>query len=63
MKNSFSLNYRANCYSGCRKKKKREVVPQKREKKKKKKMKMKVDEVDPSREEDDPRLKAKNSSS
>lgn len=26
-------------------------------------MKMKVDEVDPSREEDDPRLKAKNSSS
>lgn len=63
MKNSFSLNYRANCYSGCRKKKKKGGRPAEEKKKKKKKMKMKVDEVDPSREEDDPRLKAKNSSS
>lgn len=63
MKNSFSLNYRANCYSGCRKKKKGRSSRRREKKKKKKKMKMKVDEVDPSREEDDPRLKAKNSSS
>lgn len=62
MKNSFSLNYRANCYSGCRKKKKGRSSRRREKKKKKKKMKMKVDEVDPSRE-DDPRLKAKNSSS
>lgn len=64
MKNSFSLNYRANCYSGCRKKKKKKKgrSSHRKKKKKKKKMKMKVDEVDPSRE-DDPRLKAKNSSS